>query len=731
MPYVKIEPSGCCERHGLAQVRLAMYLEPTDYAYEKHYVQVCSRELTEAEIADPELAKLVPKVWQLNPFHSHFLHLEPNVTDKEIEDLMAFHLPNFYEAWCQDYSDVKGGMRHGWDVKHRTRPKRYEKLITPQEYLERKSLCLSRLQGIKSNPTLIRPDKSGELFPSTDIDVGAGAVYSVSNWTTYDYTLIDLNNAANDTGSIDTFEFYYIYSCTTVTAGTFQRNGVSIKFTSRDSEYIGAVTGGSKQSFDGLDCDITLGDWMGIHSTDGKIERFTSGYGGTYYKLNSQFGTGEQSYAVSAGDALSIYGTGSTPVVAPTVTTQAATDKEDTTATGNGNITVTGGANCDKRGIVWDLATQGDPGNTAPGVSDYANDVVEEGDFGTGAFTRSLTSLPTGDTIYARAYAHNSEGYAYGAEVNWLTKPAKPTNVAATENASDKVVITWTKSTGATDYHAWRDAVDLGAAGDVATVDDSGAAASLITAGSVVATDGSETAHVALSLSGTSVANGTTHTYKVVASNATGDSDDSDTDTGYRLASAITYQWNRSSGDADADYGVIGGATSSTHNDTAAPAGTISNAGTVTASDGTEAAYVTLSLASEATTDGAARYFTCTLVSTNASNTPQTATANRGYRTVGAITFQWQMSDADSDAAYNTNVGTTDPRNATEAPANGDGRYFQCVLSSTDASNSPQTSDNDRGYRDTFWGGTICGVSTPAAVNGVAVANIAKVIGVE
>ncbi len=40
MPYVKIEPSGCCERHGLAQVRLAMYLEETDYAYERHHIYV-------------------------------------------------------------------------------------------------------------------------------------------------------------------------------------------------------------------------------------------------------------------------------------------------------------------------------------------------------------------------------------------------------------------------------------------------------------------------------------------------------------------------------------------------------------------------------------------------------------------------------------------------------------------------------------------------------------------
>jgi len=339
----------------------------------------------------------------------------------------------------------------------------------------------------------------------------------------------------------------------------------------------------------------------------------------------------------------------------PTVTTQAATSIEDTTATGNGNITDTGDENCDKRGIVWDLASHGNPGNVAPGDSDYANDVVENGDFGTGAFTRSLTGLPTGDTIYCRAYAHNSGGYDYGAEVNFLTKPAAPTNVAATDGThSDKVVVTWTKSTGATDYHVWRDAVDLGAAGDVATFDDSGA----ITAGSVVATDGSSTSLVALSLSGTSVANGTTYTYKVVASNATGDSDDSTTDTGYRLASALTYQWNRSAADSDADYSTISGATSSTYNDTDAPSPTITG-GTTVATDGTETAHVGLSLTGTSLNDGAGRYWTCTLVSTDADNTPQTATANRGYTGGGSLSYQWQRSAAD---ASDTWLGTWEKR---------------------------------------------------------------------
>jgi len=408
----------------------------------------------------------------------------------------------------------------------------------------------------------------------------------------------------------------------------------------------------------------------------------------------------------------------------PTVTTQAATNVEATTATGNGNITAIGGENCDRRGIVWDLATHGDPGNVAPGASGYANDKGTNGDFGVGAFTESLTGLPTGDTIYARAYAHNSQGYDYGVEVNFLTKPAPPTYVAATDGVhTDKVVITWTKSTGATDYQVYQDGGGLGWIGDVATHDDNTADAPTITPGAASASDGTDTAHVVLSLAGESTSNGTTHTYKVRAKNATGESGDSATDNGYRSVGALTYQWQRSAGDGDAGYGNIGGATTDPYDDIGAPAGVITP-GTASSSDGTQTAHVVLSLAGESVVDGAGRWYRCVLDATGAAQ--QISTTNRGYRTTGALTYQWQRSAADSNAAYG-NIGgaTTDPYNDVGAPqptitpgtatasdgtdtahvtlsiagesANTFGRYYKCVLNATGT--TQQTSTNDRGYR--------------------------------
>jgi len=102
----------------------------------------------------------------------------------------------------------------------------------------------------------------------------------------------------------------------------------------------------------------------------------------------------------------------------PTVTTQAVTAIDKTTATGNGNITSIGGENATKRGVCWN--TTG-----SPTVADSKSE--ELGSFGTGAFTRPMTGLVRGDRYYVKAYAYNTGGYAYGAEVNFYTYPAVTT----------------------------------------------------------------------------------------------------------------------------------------------------------------------------------------------------------------------------------------------------------------------------------------------------------------
>ncbi len=373
-------------------------------------------------------------------------------------------------------------------------------------------------------------------------------------------------------------------------------------------------------------------------------------------------------------------------VSAPTVTTQAASTVEDTTATCNGTITATGGANATARGCEWDT------NSGAP----YANSASDTGDFGAVSFTKALSSLPAGTTIYARAFATNSAGTGYGSEVNFLTKPAAPTTVAATDGTyTDKVTITWTQSTGATNYHVWRDTTDLGAAGDVATFNDTGAAAPTVTPGTASSSDGTATDKVTLSISGASANNGTSYTYKVVASNATGNSADSATDTGYRAPGSLTYQWYRSSGDADSGYAALSGATTAPYDDTTAPAPTIT-AGTASAGDGATTAHVALSISGQSANNGAGRYFYATVSATGASSAD--TNHDRGYIGVGSLTYQWQRSAADSDASYSNIAGaTTASYNDTGAPTDGSGRYYKAVLNATGAAQG--TSSADRGYK--------------------------------
>ena len=102
----------------------------------------------------------------------------------------------------------------------------------------------------------------------------------------------------------------------------------------------------------------------------------------------------------------------------PTVTTQAVSSILSTTATGNGNITATGGVNATKRGVCYNTT-----GN--PTVAD--SKVEATGSFGIGAFTSLMTGLSPGIKYYVKAYAYNSEGYAYGAEVDFTTDKVAPT----------------------------------------------------------------------------------------------------------------------------------------------------------------------------------------------------------------------------------------------------------------------------------------------------------------
>ncbi len=97
---------------------------------------------------------------------------------------------------------------------------------------------------------------------------------------------------------------------------------------------------------------------------------------------------------------------------AATVTTEAVSGINATSATGNGTITDLGAPAPSEHGVCWN--TSG-----SPTVLDNATD--EGGASATGSFTSSISGLNPLTTYYVRAYAINTADTSYGAEVSFTT----------------------------------------------------------------------------------------------------------------------------------------------------------------------------------------------------------------------------------------------------------------------------------------------------------------------
>lgn len=106
----------------------------------------------------------------------------------------------------------------------------------------------------------------------------------------------------------------------------------------------------------------------------------------------------------------------------PTLSTIAVSNITFTSATCGGSITSDGNAEVTSRGVCYSTKSN-------PAIS---NSKVTSGS-GTGTFTCNLTNLSDGTTYYARAYATNKKGTAYGAQISWTTKAYTRPTVSTTE----------------------------------------------------------------------------------------------------------------------------------------------------------------------------------------------------------------------------------------------------------------------------------------------------------
>lgn len=114
-----------------------------------------------------------------------------------------------------------------------------------------------------------------------------------------------------------------------------------------------------------------------------------------------------------------------TPITVPVVSTSAASGLTTNTthcwANLNGSVTDDGGANVTERGFAWSTTCNAtNPGNQAPPATYTSNWTEGSEDWGTGSFSHNVTLLCCTAYCY-RAYALNSEGWAWGDEVSFAT----------------------------------------------------------------------------------------------------------------------------------------------------------------------------------------------------------------------------------------------------------------------------------------------------------------------
>lgn len=264
-----------------------------------------------------------------------------------------------------------------------------------------------------------------------------------------------------------------------------------------------------------------------------------------------------------------------------------------------------------------------------------------------------------------------------------------PRDVVASDGISvDQVDVSWSAVAGAAGYRVWRDGVMISQIAGTSYDDHDAAPGSLAAPAAISASEGTYLDHVALEWTAAIAGPGATHSYHVTAFDAGGESGLSESDSGYRAASAITGYELSIDGGTFFDVG-----TSTAFNDDSAPAGAIET-GDPTASDGSYATHVALTI-ENAGVAGAERSYA---VRATSDLGPGEATQpTSGYRGHSALSIRWQRSSADADADYEDLDGATSVTQDDADVPPGELRYYRAVVSAVGL--EPVVSPADSGFR--------------------------------
>lgn len=259
--YGALEPSGCGFFKGTVKLRIDLFVKSSGFN------------------------GIIPENWESNPFHTHFVYFDPEVTDGEIRTKIVETTEYFYAFYSYCF-EIDSEFMDNWvavpEVKGTIKDTFVEGDASPGD-------CILRIEDIISR-TEDFDTRNLDKIPTSNQDLGIGdkgtidvgdAATNQGGWWIPEYTFVAKGNPANDTGSITSVEVYAVSGQDLVNFEVALFDEVDTNtFTTRDNYTIGSVTGGSKQTFSGLDISVATGDYIGGYFTGGQLESASSGSAG-------------------------------------------------------------------------------------------------------------------------------------------------------------------------------------------------------------------------------------------------------------------------------------------------------------------------------------------------------------------------------------------------------------------------------------------------------------------
>jgi hypothetical protein len=327
-------------QHDYLKAGIAVLPAESDRSYARHYVPkpIIPETGIPEGLTDEELEawlSSLPTRMELNPVFTHFIRISPATTlpqlEAELQRILTPDVLTSADAFLSDRTKTERRNSSRFRKLMQPRERLGSGLVLPGGYDARTLLAETRAKFRELGGELDGKGKILPVEPGT-IDIGAAAIDRGSASSLAD-TFVGKENPANASGTLTYCEIfmYSEYPGTDVWIGTFIDGGSNV-LSCRDSESIGAVSAGSKQTFSGLSINVATGDYFGTNdkgTPSGSVERDSSGQGYWRYVGECIDPSDSQTFTWYADRTMSLYGEGE----------EGATEKESSDA-GTGTDTV-------------------------------------------------------------------------------------------------------------------------------------------------------------------------------------------------------------------------------------------------------------------------------------------------------------------------------------------------------------------------------------------------------